>query len=108
MKVEISPRQHSIRVYANDPTNYVASCQVFQYGDRGILYSMYGKNFYKAYLEILTWADQNGIRTLEGYGSRAHYRLLRKILRNTSYKVTADEEGDFDGHRLVWIVVGRK
>jgi len=107
MKVEISPRQYSLRIYDDDPTNYIAACQIFRYGDRCFMYSIQGRDFYKGYEEILKWLDTSGFRTLEGYVSEAHARLLRRVLRGSQYKIEILDKGKFDGHDLVWIVVSK-
>lgn len=111
-RVEISPRQYSIRVYAeNEPEKYdIASCQIFVYGDRGFMFSLHGPGFYKHIPQILEQVGKFGLRTLEGYVGKGHARLLhiqRRVLSECGWSVELGEEGVLDGHPLVWITVQR-
>ena len=109
MRVECTPRQYSVRVYdEGKETNYSSSCQVFRYGDRAELYSIIGKGFYAAMPLIFAEVEKEGCKTLEGYVSKPHARLLR--MKGSLWGLTAEitGEGEFDGHNLVWVVVKRK
>lgn len=112
MRVEISPRQYSIRIYHKDePEKYdIASCQVFVYGDKGFIYSLHGPGFYQAFPQVIEEIQKLGIKSLEGYVSKSHARLLRMqqgLLAQYGCELILGEEGILDGHPLVWITVQR-
>lgn len=108
MRLEASPRHYSLRIYAEHPTDYVASCQVLRYGDRAIMYSIIGSGFYAAAGLILEWAADQGFRMLEGYVSPAHARLLRRIAAQTfGWTLHVQGSGRFDGHELTWVILER-
>lgn len=106
MHVEITPRQFSIRVYDDhNDTNYVASAQLFSYGDRCFLYAIHGKDFYKATIEILHALEEMGIKQIDGYASPAHARLCRMMLKKAGVSWTVEEDGagKMFGHDLIWM-----
>lgn len=110
MYVEIGPRQFSIRVYQNEGDEaYIASSQVFAYGDRAFLYSINGAGFYSALPQILDQLGRLKFTSIDGYVGKAHARLLRMQLRgNPEWELSVGTEGILDGHKLSWITVTRK
>lgn len=104
MGVEIGDRQYSIRVYGDDETNYVASAQVFRYGDKAFVYSINGTEFYANAGEIIERLKQKGVVSLEGYAGLPHARLMGIALKGIA-KVEIQPSGDMDGHELAWVVV---
>lgn len=110
MRVEMGPRQFSVRVYEREGDEaYVASVQVFAYGDRAFLYSLQGARFYEATREITEQLDAQGFRSIEFYAGKAHARLLRRVLRDSPvWAVTVGAEGLLDGHRLSWVTIARR
>ncbi len=47
MRFQILERQCSVLVFEDAGANYVASCQVFLYGDVGLMYNINGHKFYE-------------------------------------------------------------
>lgn len=108
MRIEISPRQYSVRLYEDDEaTNYSASCQIFRYGDHCFIYSIIGRDFYKAFDQMLEWMVNEDFRSLEGYVAESHYRLLRRLLKDSGFSIEPVHTGDFDGHTLLWIKISK-
>lgn len=105
MRVEVTPRQFSIRVYDDHATDYIASAQLFSYGDRCSIYSIQGKDFYKALPEITVAIERESISIIEGYVSPAHARLCRMMLKKigSSWVLKEDGAGKMFGHDLIWI-----
>lgn len=108
---EVDPRQFSVRVYDQDDVNYDSSCQVFRYGDRGFMYSINGDHgFYKMWVKpgaLTSLLAQLKVRTLEGYVTRAHARLMRLALRGVG-RVEIVHEGGMAGREMVWVCVRDK
>ena len=103
----VEPRQFSVMVYSDGTVNYDASCNVFKYGDRGFMYSMSGPKFYLPWREegvLQSLFDKLGVRTLEGYVTPHHARLLKMVLRPVG-NVEVTEKGKMSGHDMVWAVV---
>lgn len=109
MHFKIIERQASVLVFENEAdVNYVASCQVFQYGDVGIMYGINGRKFYE--LMAVHGAQvmaQLRVKSLEGYITPSHARLMRIALRRVA-DVTEAHEGMMAGHHMVWIVIKPK
>lgn len=97
-------------VYGEHPVDYEASAQVFVMGDRGLMHSITGSRFYEhwrtpgAVDELLA---RCGVKTLEGYCTHAHARLMSHALRHVA-KVTVTGRGEMAGLPMVWIVVESK
>lgn len=109
MHVEVGDRQYSLRVYEEPgQEQYIASCQVLRYGDRAFLYGLNGSGFYRAILETTAALAAKDIHRIECYVSRAHARLLMRVLKQTDWTLERGEEGVLDGHRLVWVCLHRQ
>jgi len=103
----VVPRQFSVMVYGDDSVNYDASCNVFRYGDRGFMYSITGWKFYEAWRKqgaLRSLLAQLDVKSLEGYVTAAHARLMRVALRHVG-RVEVTGEGEMAGHTMVWVVV---
>lgn len=109
-RVEIIPRQASVAIFdrsAANQINYTASCNVFLYGDVGCMYTINGSQFYAALAEpgqLAALMASLGVKTLEGYVTPAHARLMRAALRRVAH-VVIRSEGEMAGHNMVWVVV---
>ena len=86
-RVESSVRELSVRIYLDykeangeirKSDDYDASCSIFIYGDRGLIYNVNGKGFYLAFEALVKDARAYGIKTLEGYVLQPHARLMKK------------------------------
>lgn len=112
-KIELIPRQYSVILLDTEvsDTNYVASCQLFCYGDRGFIYTINGKDFYKILLmengADLLFTEANLV-SLEGYVQPSHYRLLQRELQKASYQIHKIHDGLMAGKKMFWISVTRK
>jgi hypothetical protein len=109
MHYKIIDRQSSVLVFEDgEDVNYVASCQVFLYGDVGLMYGLNGRKFYE--LMAVKGAQimaQLGVKMLEGYLTPAHARLMR-IALNRIADVTEAHEGMMAGQVMVWVVITPK
>lgn len=105
MYIEVTPRQYSIRVYEKEgDVDYIASAQLFSYGDRCCIYSINGRGFYGAWPLFLEEAHKLNIKSIEGYVSIAHARLLRRLMRDyDEWEFSLDGAGIMYGHELVWV-----
>lgn len=107
---KIIRRLDTVHVVLGDDPNYPASCSVFQYGDRGFMYSINGREFYRYFGQAGKVAELMaglGVRSLEGYVTAAHERAMRAGLRRSA-TVERAGEGTMDGKPMVWVVVRAK
>ncbi len=109
MRYEVIPRQYSVIILDDDSqVNYRASCQVFVYGDVGMIYAFSGEDFYTHFAEFGRRVMQEcGVRSLEGYVSDAHARLMRYQLRRWA-NVEVTHRGIMAGHEMPWVRVTAK
>jgi hypothetical protein len=109
MKFEIEPNQYVIRVYDDEhPDNYVASALIRVYGDRGWMSSIIGPHFYELLRDHLNEIlDKVGVRTLEGYVTESHARLMRMMCRgHATFQVAG--EGRNAGRQMVWVIFSKE
>lgn len=106
LKYEVEVNQFVIRVYdETHKDNYIASALVRKYGDRGWMSSIVGEKFYEALKNHLPEVlEQCQVRTLEGYMTAAHARLLRMALREHG-RVTISHWGECAGRSMPWVVL---
>lgn len=107
---EVLPRQFSVMVYGSHPTDYVASCQVAVSGDRGMMHSISGAGWFKHWEqpgEVDRLLTALGVRTLEGYATAAHARLMARALRHVA-KVSISTPGNMAGRSMLWVIVEKK
>jgi hypothetical protein len=107
-RFQVIPRTHSVAVFdEKNPVNYLASCQIAQYGDVGWMFSINGKYFYDAFSQpglAKELMEKVGVKTLEGYVVPSHARLMRIALRDAC-TVEIKQRGEMAGHEMVWVVV---
>lgn len=105
MNFKIVERQASVLVFDKDEINYTASCQVFTYGDVGLMYGINGRKFYELMAEQGPQVmEQLGVKSLEGYITKAHARLMRIALKKVATLDIA-HTGMCAGHEMVWVVI---
>ena len=107
MKLSLIPRQYSGVIYDDSSDRYCASFQISVYGDHGGMYSITGDKFYEFFKDkdhVDELFSKLGVKTLEGYISKAHARLMKVALRHSA-KVELREEGEMNGFPMVWVVV---
>lgn len=106
MHFKVIPRQDTVLVFDDgDPLNYVASCQVWKYGDKGIMHTINGNRFYELMAELGgDVLERLGVETLEGYVTPAHARLMRIALKRVA-TVSVAHRGRMAGHDMVWVVI---
>lgn len=108
MRYKIVTRQDSILVFDGDSPNYVASCQVFIYGDRGFMYNANGQEFYSCMVENgVEMMKEMKVVSLEGYVTKAHARLMRIALPGVA-DVAITGTGEMAGVSMVWVVIKPK
>lgn len=105
MRFEVAPTQYALRVYGDHADDYIAGATIRTYGDRGWMSQIIGARFYEAlrdhFLEILAAAN---CKTLEGYMTDAHARLLRRLCKGrASFGIT--HRGMCAGREMPWVVL---
>jgi hypothetical protein len=105
LRFEISATQYALRVYYSHADNYVASATIRTYGDVGWMSQITGIKFYEAlrehFHEILAAAH---CRTLEGYMTDAHARLLKRMCRGrAAFGIT--HRGQCAGREMPWVII---
>lgn len=107
-RVEVIPRMYSVAIYDdNHPVNYFATCQVFVYGDLGLMFAIIGPRFYDALANrerLTALMGRLGVRTLEGYVVPGHARLMKFMLRRIA-TVDILHTGEMAGHAMSWVRV---
>jgi len=107
-RIETIPRLHSVVIYDElHPVNYFSSCQIFQYGDIGLMFTINGPRFYDAMAApgaLSNLLTRLGIVALEGYVTPSHARLMRFALRRVA-TVEDLHPGAMAGHEMVWVRV---
>lgn len=109
LRFEASPNQYAVRVYDDEghPDNYIASAIVRTYGDRGWMSNITGAGFYQALQEHLApLMDQLNVKTLEGYMTPAHARLVKIVLAKTGAgTLHISHYGEMAGRRMPWVII---
>lgn len=110
ISVEIEPKLFQIRAYKGKADNYIASCQVFKYGDRGFVYSIMGAlpDVYESLNFFCEKIFSLGIVTLEGYVTESHVRLFKRALRGSGMSILTEHSGMMADREMPWIVIKRK
>ncbi len=106
LHIEVESKLQQVRIYERrgNPDNYKSAFQIFEYGDRGMAYSINGDGFYMARKHLAELMRRLGLATLEGYVSDAHAKLITRMLRDTC-TVTTPQRGECAGRDFPWIVV---
>lgn len=105
-RVELFPRLASAAVYLSDPDDYDASAQVALYADRAWVFAIAGAGFYLAFPQLLARLRTEGVRVVEGYVRRAHYRLLARQVQRTGLRCELSAEpGRAFGRPMVWVTL---
>lgn len=107
---EVFPRQYSVMVFGEHPENYESSCQVTIQGDRGMMHSISGAKWFKHWEkpgEVDRLLDAMGVKSLEGYATLAHARLMQRALRHVA-NVSICTPGNMAGRAMVWVMVESK
>ena len=94
----------SIRVYETlEDIDYIASAIIrLGFESRGIIGVINGKGFYKATDKIIDLCKTKGLKTLEGYVSDAHARLLKRMFKD---RVTIKHYGIMADTEMPWVIV---
>lgn len=99
------PTLLSLVIFDSESANYVASAQICKDGDRGLMYTINGRDFYAALQTalpaIMAEAD---VSSLEGYVVPSHTRLMTRELRKV-VDVRVDGKGEMAGREMDWVVV---
>ena len=109
-RFEILERSCTVAMYGIGETNYVASCQVWRCGDRGFMHSINGRAVYQTLAqpgELTRLLKQLEVKSLEGYATPAHARLLKTALSEVGI-VTALSHGMMAGRKMIWMRVEDK
>jgi hypothetical protein len=106
VRFEIEANQFVIRVYDDaHPDNYIASALIRVYGDRGWMSSITGPRFYEALRDRVPEICAGvGTKTLEGYVTPAHARLMRMMFKGRAGFEIA-HKGQCAGREMVWVVI---
>ena len=108
MRYELEPIDFALRVYGEHEENYVATALVRIYGDRAWVSSISSPKLF----DIVTNGKLGdllqglGVKTLEGYMSKAMARALRMKSRGLAgFEIT--HYGECSGRQMPWIVFRR-
>lgn len=104
------PRLTSFVFYEDDPEHYTSGgAQVFLYGDRGFMFGIFGKGFFKAFPDqCFSFMKEYNLSSLEGYMSPANARSVRMAFRTKpDFTVQLSEPRYVDGHKVIWVSVNR-
>ena len=105
-RVELFPRLASAAVYLSDPDDYDASAQIALYADRAWVFAIAGAGFYLAFPALLARLRAEGVRVVEGYVRRAHYRLLARQVQQAGVRCALSvEPGRAFGRPMVWVTL---
>lgn len=101
---EIDARVQTIRLYGHNPNNPDAVAQISQYGDVGWLWSIRGERFWERADIISEKARGLDLKTLEGYVTPGHARLIRMVLgkMDYTYTITAKKWVKKYGREMCW------
>ena len=110
---ELEPTIFSYRVYDQDEDHdmYVATCQIHQYGDVGIVYAMHGQYLLKNLLKDLVEGSlkEKGIKRLEGYVLPIVNKFIHRICRPyPELKVTNTYTCISNEREFIWVSVERE
>ena len=105
-RIELFPRLASAAVYLSDPDDYDASAQIALYADRAWVLAIAGSGFYLAFPALLARLRAEGVRVVEGYVRRAHYRLLPRQVQRAGVRCELSAEpGRAFGRPMVWVTL---
>jgi hypothetical protein len=108
IRYECEPKRFQFRVYGDDPNHYIAVCQIYQYGDRGFVDSMMGRELLEALGSALPeLTEKYGIRTLEGYVLPDIYRALSILTIKRGGFIEKGKEIIHGGRTFIWITIKR-
>lgn len=103
---EVEPTQFAVRIYGEHRDDYIAGCTVRRYGDRGWMSQIIGPKFWTAmrvhFPDVMRACR---VRTMEGYMTKAHARLVRMALRGSELKFDIGHEGECAGRTMPWVIV---
>ena len=79
---EISTRVIQVRIYDRPDTDQYSACfQVYLDGDKAFIHSLIGRAFYTNIADMIKpMMKQVGVKTLEGYMTRPHAEVMKKVL----------------------------
>lgn len=108
MRFELEPTAYALRVYDAHAENYVAVATVRVYGDVGWMSSISSPRLFEALPEHFeSLLDRLGVRTLEGYMSKAMARAVRMASRNWAV-FEIKHYGQCAGREMPWVVLSRR
>lgn len=105
MKYKLLTRRVTLAIYSDhDEVNYVASCQINIVGNKCVIDTVNGEEFYRFFIENgLTPFKELGLVEIAGFVSASHYRLLKKVFPDI--KTNEDTYAMSDSINLVWITI---
>lgn len=91
-RFEVSAKVLHYRIYGDHPDNYEASFSLYVEGDRGQLYGLNGRQFYKhapgLIKDMMAYA---GIKTVEAYVLEDHAALIERAwAMNTIFRCASE------------------
>ena len=107
MRIEITPKDFQVRLYGDDPDNYLASFSFFKEADTAILYGLSGKGFYAAILphigELMVKAQ---VQFVEATVLEWHAVLMEQKLKDVM-RVERVRPVENAGRPMVWVRLSR-
>jgi hypothetical protein len=103
---EIRPTQYALRVYKGHSDNYPASAVIQTYGDKAWMSMISNPGFYRALRNhVPDILDAVGVRSLEGYVTPAHARLMRMMFKHRASFAMDDECGTCADRDMPWVTI---
>lgn len=108
MRVEVEPITYAVRVYDDDrPDDYVATCLIRKYGDRGWMSQISSPRLFEALAEHFNKAlDSIGVVCFEGYMSEPMARAVR-IKSHGWAEYNIERRGICAGRPMPWVVLSK-
>lgn len=108
MRYELEPTQFVLRAYEGSDENYIASATIRVYGDRAWVSQISSPRLFEAMPAYFDqFMSRLGVKSLEGYMSKAMARAVRMACRKwADFKIT--HEGECAGRTMPWVVLSRK
>lgn len=102
---EIDIKQFQVRFYSEeDKDNYFSAFSLYRDGDKGFIYSLCGKGFYKVigkYIKEIF--EKCEINSLEAYVLPDHANLIKQKMNNIMTMTILDKSEVHKGRNMYWI-----
>lgn len=106
MRSELSVKEVQYRIYEKRVDNYTASCVLNFYGNKCWMSNIHGKEFWEQFKkDYMDLAIKYNVTSFEGCVTKAHYRLIRRILKDTPVELIIETMCSVSNHELLWLII---